>query len=75
MHENFGVILGAVSAFGGAMTGIACVSWWLASRFNEMRMQLADHETKDVERFNALKLDIADVKMQSQIASTLLPKQ
>lgn len=75
VQDNYGLILGALSAFIGALSGVACVSFWLASKFNNIYKQLARHELDDANRFNALKMDIAEVRIQAQVATGIKPNR
>lgn len=73
MQDNYGLILGALSAFIGALSGVACVSFWLATRFNKIYTKMAEHELEDVNRFNALNMKIVEAKIQVQTIEAIKP--
>lgn len=75
MHEGLGLILGAASAFVGAVSGVAMLAWWLASKFNNVYRRMEEHESKDVERFNSLNLKIIENRIQAQTIETIRPHQ
>lgn len=70
-HDNIGLILAAASAFVGALTGVAMIAWWLASKFNNVYRRMDEHELKDVERFNMLNLKIVENRIQVQTIESL----
>lgn len=80
--ETLSLVITGASAFCGALTAIGMLSFWLASKFNNIynRMavefanvakEMSDHELKDVERFSALKLEIQDARIQAQTLETI----
>jgi hypothetical protein len=73
MHEQLTLVLAGVSAFTGALAGVSCVSFWLASKFNNIYKRIALHEMEDEKRFNALLLELVEVRMQAQVAAGLRP--
>lgn len=75
MHEGIGLALAAVSAFIGALSGVAMLAWWLASKFNNVYRRMDEHELKDVERFNALNLKIVENRIQVQTLETIKARQ
>lgn len=60
------LILGGASAFVGALTGVACLAWWLASKFNHVYRKIDAHELEDIKRFNDMKMDVLEAKIQAQ---------
>lgn len=68
---DYNLFLTIVSAFVGALTGVSCVVWWLAKQFANVDTKIDGHETKNVERFTELKMQILEIKMQMQTLEAL----
>lgn len=75
MQEYLSLILAALSAFVGALTGIAILGWWLRGQFNNVYRKIAEHETKDVERFHELKMQLLENKIQMQTIEAVKPRR
>lgn len=60
------LVLAGLSAFFGALTGVASLGFWLATKFNNVYQRIAEHEICDERRFGDLKLLISDVTIQAQ---------
>lgn len=71
---DYNLFLTIVSAFVGALTGVSCVVWWLAKQFANVDAKIDGHETKNVERYNDLKMKILEIQMQTQTLEALKHK-
>lgn len=74
-RDTVTLIIAGASAFTGALTGVAALTWWLGGRFNTVYARIAEHELADEKRFHALQLSILDVTLQAQAAALALAKQ
>src|SRR5882762_8363259 len=65
--------IAGVGAFAGALVGVGTVSAiitrWLHSRFGNIYKAMHEHEIKDMERFEALRIQIRDAIIQAQAAT------
>lgn len=75
MHDfPWALLFAGLSAFVGALGGVASLGFWLSSKFGAVYERIAEHELSDERRFGEMRALISDAKIQAQ-AAQLPPRQ